>query len=54
MTEYTQGLRVRVDEQPDDIDVQVRIRPEGDARDARKAGSLWHLDSLLSLAKEWK
>ena len=47
MTEYTKGVRIHVDDCPDDIEIEVRVRPEGNAEQARKAGTVWYLDALL-------
>jgi hypothetical protein len=47
MTEYTIGVRIFDDECPDDLEMEVRVRPEGTAQQARKAGKAWYLDALL-------
>jgi hypothetical protein len=48
MTDYTHGLRVRMDDTPNDVRIEVKVRPEGEAQVLKKTGTdEWVCESLI-------
>jgi hypothetical protein len=47
MTELTKGLRLRVGRFPEDVEIDVKIRPEGNWEKVTAAGNEWTYDELM-------
>jgi hypothetical protein len=47
MTEFTRSLTLQMDETLEDVDVEVRVRPEGPGQTVEKSGKYWVCESLL-------
>jgi len=47
MTEFTKSLTLQIDETLEDVDVEVRVRPEGSGQIVEKGGKYWVCESLL-------
>lgn len=48
MTEYTQGLRIRIGDTPNDLGIEVKVRPEGQAQVLKKSSTdEWVCESLI-------
>lgn len=47
MTEYTKNLTVRLDQPLKEVDVEVKVRPEGIGQTLVRTGNTWRSDSLI-------